>query len=283
MGPPRYAEEVAFDLSPLDLPHSWQRRSLGPANNSAADKSFAGRPEPGCDWKHWYATEAYGNSRPSNELLWIRDLHGPAHAFRDSSKPFDPGDDLPDSLRTPEWAARFKKERRDYLREERTLDGLLLQGVAALVGVLRQRLEAHFEMNWLTDIFMEWKGLKEETARYGRRDRLVPWTIENVRVRNERLERQELAAMPKAVGCTQARLMEDYREVSLPTKRGVPIEDGKPERMAKQLKKVGYPKVMPAIVRRWVLLLRKYSPELFPKPTPPSRPLAAPNVVPFKR
>ena len=57
---------------------------------------------------------------------------------------------------------------------------------------------------WLTDIFMEWKEVNDETVSVGRRDRLVSWTIEDVRVRNERLEREEQAAMPKAVGCTQA-------------------------------------------------------------------------------
>lgn len=65
-----------------------------------------------------------------------------------------------------------------------------------MVGVLKRRLEPHFEMKWETDIFMEWKELKDETQRHTRRDRLVSWTLESVRVRTERLEREELKAMP---------------------------------------------------------------------------------------
>ena len=242
-----------------------------------------GRPGAGCDWKQWYASSAFANYRPSNELLWIRDLHGLAHAFRDSTSPPRPDDDLPDFMRTPEWARRLKQQRRDYLRQDRTIDGLLLQGVAALVGDLKRRLEPHFDMKWETDIFMEWGEVKDETATLGKRDRLVSWTLEAVRVRHELLDREELKGMPKATGCTQARLMDAYREVSVPTKRGLPNEDRKPDRMSKLLKKRGHPKAMPTVVHRWVALLRKYNPELFPKPEPPKSPPSTANVVPFKR
>ena len=109
--------------------------------------------------------------------------------------------------------------------------------------------------------------------------------IEDVRERKRRLEQEELKTMPKAVGCTQAQLMEAYREVSAPTKRGAPNEERKPDRMSKLLKKRGHPKAMPTGVHRWVALLRKYHPELFPKPErkQPSPPRSNENVVPFKR
>ena len=78
--------------------------------------------------------------------------------------------------------------------------------------------------------------------------------------------------------------MEAYGEVSEPTKQGPPNEDRKPDRMSKLLKKRGHPKAMPTIVHRLVALLRKYSPELFPKPQPPKPPMtSSENVVPFKR
>jgi hypothetical protein len=97
------------------------------------------------------------------------------------------------------------------------------------------------------------------------------------------LEREELKNMPKAAGCTLAALMAAYRDVSAPTKQGMPVEDRKPDRMSALLKKRGDPKAMPSVVRRWVDLLRKYSPDLFPKPEPTKAPPNAENVVPFKR
>ncbi len=247
--------------------------------------TMLGRPGPECDWKQWCVVGGYAGGRPSNEILWIRDLHDAAHIFRRNTQPRSE-DELPEFfLQRPGWEERAKKERRDYLREDRNLDGLLLQGVAALVDLLKSRLRPHFEMNWITDIFMEWEQLKDETASLGTRDRLTSWTIEDVLQRNQRLEREELKAMPKAAGCTQAQLIDAYREVSAPTKRGPPVEEWKPDRMSKLLKKRGHPQAMPKIIRLWVTLLRKYNPELFPKPQVPKPPLSSSteNVVPFKR
>jgi hypothetical protein len=155
--------------------------------------------------------------------------------------------------------------------------------VAALVDVLKRRLEPHFDMKWETDIFMEWKEIKDDTATLGKRDRLVSWTIEVVRVRTERLEREELKNMPKAIGCTVVALRDAYRDVSAPTKQGPATEEWKPDRMSKLLKKRGHPKATPSVLRRWLHLSRKYSPELFPQPESPKAPTNREDVVPFKR
>ena len=176
-------------------------------------------------------------------------------------------DDLPEPLQFPGWEKRLKKVRRDYLREDRIVDILLLQGVAALVDVLKNRLRHHFEMTWLSDIFMEWEEIKPQV---GKRSRSTSWVIED-----------EVDA--RAVGCTQAQLLDTYRDVSAPTKQGPPNEDRKPDRMSKLRKKRGHPKAMPTVVHRWGALLRKHGPELFPKPEPPKSPPSTAVVVPFKR
>ena len=154
-----------------------------------------------------------------------------------------------------------------------------------MVHTFKVRLQPHFEVKWITDIFMEWEEIKDETAILGKRDKLTSWIIEDVSERARRLERDELKAMPKVVGCTLAQLMEAYREVSAATKRGLPNEDRKLDRMSKLLKERGHPKAMPTIVHRWVALLRKHNPELFPKPErkQPLPPRSNENVVPFKR
>jgi hypothetical protein len=157
----------------------------------------------------------------------------------------------------------------------------LLQGVAGLVVTLKERLRPHFDVKWITEIFLEWEEVKDDSAVLGKRYRRTSWIIDNVRDRSERLERAELQAMPESVGCTLAVLIEAYREVSNPTKQGLPSEERKPDRMTKLLKKKGYPKAMPAAIRRWVDLLRKYEPQVLPEVTAPTPP--SPNVVPLNR
>ena len=148
---------------------------------------------------------------------------------------------------------------------------------------MKHRLEPHFDTTWQTDIFMEWEEIKDKEAVSGRRERLVSWDIDRMEERTKRSEQEELKELPKKAGCTVEQLLTAYREVSSRTRGGPSQEDTKPERMAKLLKKSGHEKCTPSVVRRFLELLRRYRPELFPASTPPPATPAPPNVVPFKR
>jgi hypothetical protein len=107
---------------------------------------------------------------------------------------------------------------------------------------------------------------------------------ESVDARLRREELAKLADREKLAGCKLANLIDAYKKVSEPTKLGVPVEQGKPARMSKLLRKQGHAKVTTPVLSQWIELLRKYEPGKLPRPPKPPDPgQPPPNVVPFKR
>ena len=103
------------------------------------------------------------------------------------------------SLRRPETIDFLKRNRGVYRLYDRAVDAILLQGVAALVREIRDRLKAQFAVTMITDIFMEWQP-RLEGAPLVTATELTSWEIQNVKSRNKQLDLAKIETFKKDRG-----------------------------------------------------------------------------------
>ena len=239
-----------------------------------------GEPGPDSDWAVWHRSDAYFGNRPSNELLFIREVGVALSRFENAQTPADVSS-FPDFLRRPGMEERLEGYRLEYLRQDLIVDTLLLQAVASLVNDLKRRLEHCFTVRMVTDIFMEW-----DTSNPGA-DRLVSWKIESVEGRNRRLGLAELDRFSDEFGFPLEALLKALIDAAVTRPSREPSYDNKSERATKALKKAGH-KITLGQVDRYRKLLESYRPEVLPMPPaspPPTVTAGIPgaNVVTFKK
>jgi hypothetical protein len=240
-----------------------------------------GQPGPDSDWAVWHRSDAYFSNRPSNELLFIREVGVALSRFESAQSPAEVSS-FPAPLQRPDLMEYLEGERLEYLRQDLIVDTLLLQAVASLVNDLKRRLEHCFTVRMVTDIFLEWDTTDP------RADRLVSWKIENVGERNRRLALAELDRFPDEFGFPLEVLVKALIEAAVTKPGREPSYDNKSERATTALKKAGH-KITLGQVSKYREMLERYRPELFPLPPPPA-PAASPapdasgaNVVAFKK
>ena len=170
-----------------------------------------GEPGPDCDWKVWHRFSG-GFQRPSNELLFIRQVGVPARQLEVDGRPLM--EDFPELLRRPDTESFLARSREEYRREARTVDGILLQAVASLVAELKTRLELNFRVAMTNDIFTEFEESGPETESV-RRHRLVSWTIENIEERTRRSELEEIEQFATNTGFSR----EEFATVVIASRR----------------------------------------------------------------
>jgi hypothetical protein len=161
-----------------------------------------------CDWTFWYPLEHRSggwDSRPSNELLFIHDVDHALYTVLD---------------------------RRSRINPVQTLDHVLLQGIASLVDELKSRLEAHFEVRMLTDVFIEWSPDKWS---WEGEDRILRWDIDDPERRENDAELCELASIDERLGFTEKQFEELWAAQMV--KRTGPAPTGSVEQVAPKVAK----------------------------------------------
>lgn len=221
-------------------------------------------PGPNSDWVHWRRVPGVGNYRPENELLFIRDLRTPYGRIRSDANP-KADSALPDYFQRPEMKKEVARWRKEYRRDDRTIDATLLQIAEGLVRQLQHRLDQTFDVTMITDIYVEWR--EDEEKSHASEHPLRKWEIEDVADRTERLEREELAGLPDKYGCTIEAFVQAFAGADKSKRSGKKLDpNSKDDRVTKALKKAGYSKVTLSIAKRYRELLERYRPELFPQP-----------------
>jgi hypothetical protein len=79
---------------------------------------------PESDWARWRLIKRIG-TRPDNELLFVRDLQYAHSCFAADTRRARTSI-LPERFQTPELTWRLKLEEREYRRDYRSIDGILL-------------------------------------------------------------------------------------------------------------------------------------------------------------
>lgn len=186
------------------------------------------------DFPGWYRQEhrySSFDSRPSNELLF---LHGVGMALRTLDRPSPYGHPL------------------------RILDHVLLRGASRAVERLKARLNEHFEVRLLRDVFTEWSD-----PGFGRRfdrdpPRLLKWEIEDPAKRQAREEIAEIEALKDVSGFSAGELKTALATCTRKRRTGpAPAHHTLIERVTKELKATGLPATK-GKVERALALLRKH-------------------------
>ena len=175
---------------------------------------------------------------------------------------------------------RSERDRRDYIRQHKAADSILLQSAARLVKEVFDRLKLNFEVRMRTAIFMEHEQVEDQLARDGRTRRLVDWTIENVAERTARLEDAMLDGFKKEFGFSLEEFVEAFT-VAAAHKLGKP--HNLIERVSRALKKKGHKAMTPKVVSTYWGYIERHRPGLIPKKPDPPKTDGDPKVVPFKR
>jgi hypothetical protein len=161
------------------------------------------------DWRYWYRAEnrsAGWDSRPSNELLFIHDVD---HAFGTI------------------------RELRTNPRPIELVDHVLLQGIAGLVSDLKARLDSHFEVVMLRDLFVTWKP---DEWSWGGEDRITKWEIDDPQRRENEKELAELGSVQARLGFTEDHFEELWARC-LQKKRSGPAPSARTEQLAPKVAK----------------------------------------------
>ncbi len=242
------------------------------------------RPGPDCDWMRWHRVDAYFGERPGNELLFIRSLGDMERAF---SSAYESDADLkrriaewPEFLKTrplPTLIKDLRQRRDEYDALRLTTDATLLQAAEGLVRLLKQRLEFCFDVQMINDVYTEWQEVKDSSAPLGMNRILMKWSIENVAERTRQSELTELSNLAAETGCSAETLAQTLSEAVARTDVAPNTSIYSAEnRVTRDLKRAGY-EITPSVTRRYIELLKRHRPELFP----PSH-AASSTVVPFR-
>jgi hypothetical protein len=201
-----------------------------------------------CDWVQWESTPHRHQSfdtRPSNELLFIRGLGRAVHHVEKS-----PVHDF-------------------YTDDDKTVETILLQATLDLIVDLKRLLEINFDVRMVDDVFEERE-----------RGLFTSWRIENVAERTKRLANAELDGFESNHGVSIEEFAAALVAAGLPKKHGDPqVSPGlKDRRASAALKKAGHKAMTEAKVTRYRQLLERLRPELLggsrvvPFVRPPGKP-----------
>jgi len=179
------------------------------------------------------------HSRPSNELFFI-------HEVRHALNIFYLAED-------PEWS-----------RPTDVIDHILLAACKGLVEDLKARLEPHFRVEMLTDIFMEWQRSEfigktwDETPA-----KVLAWAIDDPKVRQAQAEKLEIEEYEQRHGFTCEAMLEVWRRLAGPDapKHTLP-EDVSAARIVKAMKADGLPGTPKKVENAMALLRKHYVPRI---------------------
>jgi hypothetical protein len=157
-----YDLEALLAKSTHPRPRIWVNILISRHGNLIVEWGPEGREtgQQGCDWKQWYRSGHYGAYRPSNELLFIRNVEFASFWF---AKDYRQGS-LPEfmRMRDPEEVApleqRVRQWERDHKRRHEAIDATLLQAIASLIKSLIDRLRKTFEVRMVAEIEVVWSG-----------------------------------------------------------------------------------------------------------------------------
>ena len=184
------------------------------------------------DWRSWHRFENRSggwDSRPSNELIFIHDIDHALITIRGLK-------------RSP--------------RPVETLDHVLLQGIAGLVGQLKARLERHFEVVMLRDLFLIWTP--EEWSWHGE-DRMAKWEIDDPSKRQNEAEVAELASVKERLGFTETHFEELWAACAQKKRSGpAPAPRNVSTRVAKALREQGFSHITSGDTDRLRFLIEKH-------------------------
>lgn len=185
------------------------RMHITARDNLVVEWTPTGVNTPDCDWREWWAIKHRHqgfDSRPSNELLLIREL---GMAVRHLGRKVDP----------------------IHTAEDKVIEGILLQATNRLVADLKHRLDYNFEVRLVNDIFTERVG-----------ERYTKWEIDNVEERTKRHEREELEGSANKYGFPLEELAQALIAGGVPKKPGAAevSADRRDQRASTELKKAGH-------------------------------------------
>jgi hypothetical protein len=196
-----------------------------------------GYREPGetPDWRSWYRLEnrrAGWDSRPTNELIFI---HSVDHALG--------------TVRFPDHDDRPIVQ----------LDFVLLQGIAELISELKGRLERHFEVTMLRDVFVTWdpkrQGIWEP-------DRMLNWEIDDPERRQNEAEMAELGSIKQRLGFTETHFEELWAACAQKKRSGpAPTPQNISPKVAKLLREEGLREITARETNRVRFLIDKHRPK----------------------
>lgn len=226
------------------------------------------------DWPRGRKSDDLRNARPWNELIYLPGLGDVESKFRAYALPSGQDDTTERAARLQSTTTRHTLDTHlQYQLRDRFIDSMLLICTAALVKLLMQRLEFHFDVTRGTDIYMAFDNSSERSGDWDAEDRLVTWEIDNVARRTEAADLAELSLLEERIGCSRNEVLEAYAEVHSRGKK-----DGEAGRLSKLLKKRGNRAATPAPLRRLLEILHKYEPARLPG----FEGSLQGNVVPFK-
>jgi hypothetical protein len=192
-------------------------------------------PEPP-DWSYWFRFDnRHGgwDSRPSNELIFIHDI-----------------DYALTTIRLPDHDPRPISQ----------LDAVLLKGVAELVSSLRARLERHFEVTMLRDVFVAWDPRK--SGIFDGPDRMLKWEIDDPKRRENEAELAELGAIKEKLGFTEAHFEHLWSACLAKKASGPPpLPDNIAPKVAKALREEGLRDITARETKRVRYLIDKHRPK----------------------
>lgn len=207
------------------FPRNWHHRVWG-ANHSE-----------GTDFPNFHRYDHRGvayDTRPSNELFFIREIEHALHSIH----------------------PRFQDRDTVHL-----LSHPLLAACAGTVDLLKDRLERHFEVRMLTDVFIEWEEDEEDDRGWGiDKSRIKKWELADPEDRKADAERVELAEMEARFGLPESVFVE---VVEVERNRGkgatgpAPSEHTLWDRVARALKKREYT-VTPTALKRIAYLRERH-------------------------
>ena len=200
----------------------------------------------GTDFRFFYPTDhrfVAFDSRPSNELFFIHDVEHALGTLSPSS--YDQ-------------------------RSIRLLDHVLLAACARVVENLKARLEPHFDVRMLTDVFVAWDEEESPNSWDVKNTRIARWEIDDPEARKAAAERVELAELEQRLGFTEKAFVDAW-EIESAGKKGAtgpaPAPHTLRDRVARALKRAGFP-ATPTKVDRARYLIERHRQES--------------NVVPLK-
>lgn len=207
------------------FPRGWNQ--WGPPAEQLTSSDFA-------RWRRAETRQAGYFTRPSNELFF---LHGVEHALRTIDRPS-----------------------RAEVQPLVLFDHVMLQACHDVVIEMGVRLEPHFDVRMLTDVYVEWSPQGREAFALDAPPPLMKaWVIERPEVRKENADREELADLEARHGFSADTLLAAWRiELERVRPSGpAPSPHTLAARLAKSMKQDGL-SATPKGVERGLILLRQY-------------------------
>lgn len=182
------------------------------------------------DFVFWNRQESRGSTyyeRPSNELIFLHSAGNAISALEFGER---------------EWARPFKD-----------LDHVLLQACAKAVDLLKDRLEYHFDVRMITDVFVEYTPVPEIEDRWDAPPpRIVRWELADPERKKAEAEEAEIGGMEECLGFSAEHLLATWKAVE-DEAAGLKSVDLH-ARVARRLRDAGFAIKRPAVERAMELI-----------------------------